>query len=136
MDNSEMIDLFIKNFVLKDRRERADHELKDKKKRGQFTDRLNHTWDKVLDMRHITRIPASHDDFDFAKKELQISDKEKCYLLSNYDDIDGQVMEFKDAFDKSYGRGFATLIMSVHGDKLYLETEIDYGKQSRYIGRR
>ena len=70
------------------------------------------------------------------KRELQISDKEKCYLISNYDDIDGQVMEFKYAFDKSYGRGFATLIMSVRGDKLYLETEIDYGKQSRFIGRR
>src|SRR6188472_3473026 len=115
MDNLETIDLFIKNFVLKDRRDRAVHELKDEKKRGQFIGKLNHQWDKVLDMRHITKIPVTQDDFAFAKKELKIKNNDKCYLISNYDDIDGQVMEFKDAFDKSYGRGFATLIMSVTG---------------------
>jgi len=76
------------------------------------------------------------DDFDFAKKELKITNTEKCYIISNYEDIDGQIMEFQAAFNKCYGRGLATIIMSLTGDKLYLETEIDYGKQNRFIGRR
>lgn len=73
MDNVESIDIFIKSFVLKDRRDRAEHELKNKEKRGRFTNRLNHTWANVLNMQHITKIPDSQDDFDFAKKELKIT---------------------------------------------------------------
>jgi len=44
-------------------------------------------------------------------------------------------MEFKDAFDKCYGRGLATLIINSSGDKLYLETELEYGNQNRFIGK-
>jgi hypothetical protein len=136
MENSEIIDRFIKNFVLKNRRERADLELKNADRRNQFANRLNHSWDKVLDMRWISRIADRQDDYEFVKAELKVADNDRCYLISNYDDIDGSVMEFKAAFRASYGRGFATIIVTVSGDKLYLETEIDYGKQSRFVGRR
>ena len=136
MDRIETIDIFIKNFVQKDRRERADYELKSDSKRGRFINKLNHTWEKVLDMSHIVRIPDGQDDYNFVKEQLGMRDNDKCYLISSYDDIDGKVLEFKDAFDNSYGRGFATIVMNLAGNKLYLETEIDYGRQNRFIGKR
>jgi hypothetical protein len=136
MDNKTIQDLFIKNFVLKDQRDRAEYLLNDSKKRGKFTDRLNHQWDKVLDMRFISKIPSGTNDFEFAKKELKIKDNELWYVISNYDDIDGQVIEFAEAFEKVYGRGFGSLVINSSADKLYLETELVQGKQNRFIGKR
>ena len=57
-------------------------------------------------------------DFEFTKKELQIEDNELCYVISNCDDIDGQVIGFAEAFEKVYGRGFGSLIIDSSGDKL------------------
>ena len=101
MDNKTIQDLFIKNFVLKEQRDRAEYLLNDLKKRGKFTDRLNHQWDKVLDMQFISKIPSGTSDFEFAKKELKMKDNELCYVISNYDDIDGQVVDFAQAFEKN-----------------------------------
>lgn len=89
--HNDIIDAFIKNFIPKDRRERSELELKSFKKRSKFTDRLNHQWDKVLDMKSISRIPSGVNDYEFIKKELKIKDNEPCYVISNHDDIDDTV---------------------------------------------
>ena len=39
-------------------------------------------------------------DYDFVKKELEISATELCYIISNHSDIDGQTFSFSKAFDK------------------------------------
>ena len=134
IDSNSIIDLFIKNFVPKDLRERSQLELRDNKKRIKFADRLNHKWDTILDMRYISKIPSGVIDHVFITKNLTIKDGELWYVISNYDDIDGQITEFNIAFDKVYGRGFGSLIVSQSGDKLYLETELVKGKQNRFIG--
>jgi hypothetical protein len=135
MENNRPLDNFIKNFVLKEKRERIDFELKNDKKRTKFTDRLNHKWDTVLDMRFVTKIPSGVIDYEFAKKELKIKADELCYVVSNHDDIDGQIDEFEKVFDKVYGRGFGSLIINSSGDRFYLETEVVQGKQNRFIGK-
>ncbi len=134
MDNNTTLDSFIKNFIIKDKRERSELELKNVRKRSRFTDKLNHKWDTVLDMRYVFKIPSGLNDYEFTKKELNISDSEICYIISNYDDIDGQIKEFKYAFDLVYGRGFGSIIINGSADKLYLETELQQGKQNRFIG--
>jgi hypothetical protein len=136
MDSNTILDLFIKNFIPKEQRKRSQFLLKDLKKRARFTDRLNHQWDKILDMRFIKKIPSGTSDYEFTKRELKINDNELCYIISNYDDIDGQLIEFNDAFEKVYGRGFGSLIINTSADKLYLETELVQGKQNRFVGRR
>jgi hypothetical protein len=136
MDSNSTLDLFIKNFIFKDRRERSEFELKDSRKRVKFTRRLNHTWDEILDMRFIKKIPAVAQDYDYVIKELKIKDNEHCYVISNYDDVDGQEFEFNDAFDKVYGRGLASIIIIKTGDKLYLETEQVQGAPARFIGKK
>ncbi len=134
--DANILDLFIKNFIPKDRRERSEIELKAPQRRGKFTDKLNHKWDTILDMRFIFKIPSGAIDYEFAKSELKIKDEELCYIISNYDDIDGLIIKFIVAFDNAYGRGFGTLILTCAGDKLYLETEFVQGKQNRFIGKR
>jgi hypothetical protein len=121
MDNIETIDLFIKNFIQKDKRSRSEFQLKNIKKRSGFVDRLNHKWADLLDMRYL---------------ELNIKNNDSCYIISNFDDIDNKVMDFKIAFESVYGRGFGSIIVNLNGTKLYLETEIDLGKQNRFIGKR
>jgi hypothetical protein len=135
MENNTVLDKFIRNFVLKAKRERCEIELKDFKKRARFTDRLNHKWDTILDMRYFSQIPKGIIDYEFAKKRLNISDDELCYIISNHGDIDGKMMDFVHAFDSVYGRGFGSLVITASGDKLYLETELVQGKQNRFIGK-
>ncbi len=86
-------------------------------------------------MRFVTKIPSGVNDYEFTKKELKIKDNELCYVISNHDDIDGETGEFSKAFDKVYGRGFGSLVITVSGDKFYLETELVQGKQNRFIGK-
>ena len=134
-NNNNTLDHFIKNFILKDKRDRSELELKSDKKRIKFTDRLNHKWDTILDMSFVTKIPVGVNDSEFTKKELKIKDNELCYLISNHDEIDGKTEEFDKAFDKVYGRGFGSLIITALGDRFYLETELVQGKQNRFIGK-
>jgi hypothetical protein len=136
MDDNEIQELFIKNFILKDKRERCESQLKDSKKRVKFTDRLNHQWDTILDMRFLMKIPSGVIDYDFVKRELKFKDNELCYIISNHSDIDGEITDFRDAFDKVYGRSFGSLIINSTADKLYLETEVVQGKQNRFIGQK
>ncbi len=136
MDDKKTLEQFIKNFILKDKRERSESQLKDFKKRVKFTDRLNHKWDTVLDMRFVSRIPSGVIDYDFVKKELKMNDNELCYIISNHSEIDGHIDNFKSAFDKVYGRSFGSLVINESGDKLYLETELVQGKQNRFIGQK
>jgi hypothetical protein len=135
MEDSITVDNFIRNFVPKDKRERIEFELKNDKKRVKFTDKLNHKWNTVLDMKFVTKIPSGVIDYDFAKRKLKIKDNEMCYVISNHADIDGQSEEFEKAFDKVYGRGFGSLVINSTGDKFYLETEVVQGKQNRFIGK-
>jgi hypothetical protein len=135
MEDNSTLDNFIKNFVPKDKRERVAFELKNEKKRAKFTNKLNHKWDTILDMRFVTKIPSSENDYEFAQRELKIKDGDLCYLISDHFDIDGTTGEFSDAFDKVYGKGFGSLVITALGDKFYLETELVQGKQNRFIGK-
>lgn len=80
-------------------------------------------------------IPKECNDYDFTKSNLKIKDTDVCYIISNYEDIDDTWMNFKEAFDKSWGRGMPTLIIAVAADKIYLETEQIQGAPARFIGK-
>lgn len=135
MGKEELLCTFIQNFIQKNKRERCLQELSNPKKRGRFTDKLNHHWDAYLDMRYLTLLPEKcKDSYGYVKNELELEDSDKCYILSNYNDTDDLFFDFKDAFDNSFGRGMASLIISGNGDRLYLETEYEGGSGIRYVG--
>ena len=135
MDKQKIVETFIQNFILKDRRERSLFELNNPQKRNLFVGRFNHGWATLIDMRKMTLIPKKENQYNFVKDNLKIKDTDLCYLISCYDDIDNEIMNFKQAFDKSWGRGFATLIIMANADKIYLETEQVQGSPDRFIGR-
>jgi len=133
MEKSVIIKEFIKNFVVKDRRDRVEFQLGNASKRNQFIQKLNHLYAEVLDMRKLRALPNTRDDFEYIKSELGIKAQDQCYLISNHEDIDDCFLEFETAFSKSYGRGFATLVINLQGDRLFLETE-GSGHRHRFIG--
>jgi hypothetical protein len=136
MDNIETIDLFIKNFIQKDKRSRSEFQLKNIKKRSGFVDRLNHKWADLLDMRYLSQIVDAENFIKNVQLELNIKNNDSCYIISNFNDLDNKVMDFKIAFESVYGRGFGSILVNLNGTKLYLETEIGLGKQYRFIGKR
>jgi len=136
MDRKEIIEKFVKSFIRKDKRERALLELLNYKKRDKFLDKLNHKWNSYFNMNLLERIPKGPNTFEFVMKELNIAENETCYVISNYDDIDNQFLPFKEAFDNSYSRGFASLIINKTCDKLFLETEISIRDINRFIGKK
>lgn len=136
MEKELIVDRFIKKFILKDRRERTDFELKDIKKRDLFIARLNHTYDKVLDMKYFQRLDPKIENPDLVQKEIKLGDADLCYVISHYGEVDDKIIDFKTAFDNIYGKGFGSLIINLTVDRVYLETELKFGPQRRYIGKK
>jgi hypothetical protein len=134
MTENKILDVFIRQFIVKDKRERIELQLKNFKNRAKFTNRLNHQWDTILDMRYLSKIPVEANEYEFTKSNLMVKDEQPCYVISNYDDLDAQITNFKKAFDSVYGRGLGSLILIASGDKLYLETEVAQGRQNRFVG--
>ena len=135
IDKEVLIATFATNFLIRERRGRSVMELNNLKKRNLFINKLNHSWDNLLDMRKLVRLQKNANDYIFIKDYLKVKDKYPCYVVSNYDDIDDKIFDFQQAFTNSYGRGFATLLIFQDADKLYLETEVDYGQQNRFVGK-
>lgn len=135
IDKEKIIQDFVRNFVLKERRDRTLHELNHSLKRSLFIRRLHHTWATVLDMRKLTLIPKEGNQFVYAQNSLALKDKDLVYMISDYGDLDDRFMKFKEGFEMCKGRGLATLIISINADKLYLETEQEQGAPDRFIGK-
>ena len=136
MDKDLIIDAFIKKFVLKDRRHRAEFELKNHKKRRLFIDRLNHVYADILDMKYFQRIDPKLENAALIQRELNIKDNDKCYAISHYDEFDDKIVDFRNVFDGIHGTGFGSLIINLSADRVYLETSFQHGPTSRYIGKR
>jgi hypothetical protein len=136
MANKEIIiQAFVTNFVLKDKRERSYLELTNPKKRNKFTDRLNHQWHTVLNTQYLTRVDKSLDDAASIKKLLTLKDGDVCYVISNYSGFDDRLIEFTNVFSQIYARGLATILINTSADILFLDTEQVQGAAHRFIGR-
>lgn len=133
-DKETIIKTFVYNFVLKDKKERCYLELTNPKKRNKFTDRLNHKWDTILNMKYLTQVSKDLDFADGIQQLLKFRNKELCYVISDYSDFDDQIIPFQDIFQKIYCRGFATLLINTSADTLFLDTEQVQGGTDRFVG--
>jgi hypothetical protein len=134
-DKETIIKTFIENFIIKDKKERCYFELTNPKKRNKFTDRLNHKWDTVLNMKHLTQIGKNSDFAGGIQNLLEFKDNELCYVISNYYAIDDQLISFKDIFGRTYACGLGTILINTTADTLFLDTEHTRGPAERFIGR-
>lgn len=135
MDKEIIIENFIKNFILKEKRERSVFELNNPKKRCKFTNRLNHHWDKVLNMNLLKQVEKENDNAEAIQNLLKIRNDEPCYIISNYAAYDDKIYLFGDIFNEIYQKGLATLIVNLTLDTLFLETEQEQGAPTRFIGK-
>ncbi len=135
LDKETVIRTFIKNFILKEKAERSFLELTNPKKRCKFTNRLNHNWDSVLNMKLFFQIDKPQDNVEDIQKLLGFKDQDICYVISNYNEVDGEFLPFKEVFDTIYSRGFATIVVNLTADTLFLDTEQQRGPADRFVGR-
>lgn len=135
VDKEEIIKNFVRNFIQKDKRERCLLELMNHKKRNSFTDKLNHKWDTILDMRYLTKIDKSADYSDGIRELLNFKSNEICYIISNYDEFDDLLAPFNEVFDGLYSKGFGSIIMNISSSIMFLDTEQVKGPAERFIGR-
>ena len=134
IDKKIIIKTFLTNFIIKDKRERCYLELTNPKKRTNFTDRLNHKWDTVLNMKYLVQVDKQFDYADRIQQLLKFKDEHLCYVISNYTEFDDKLIPFKDVFGQVYSRGFATILLNTSADKLFLDTEQEQGNSFRFIG--
>lgn len=137
LNRENIIGQFIENFISKTRKERTYYELNNNKKRFNFIDRFNHCWEDMLDMRFITRIPSECNTYRYITQNTSLfAGAERCYIISEFKDIDDTFMDFEDAFIEIYGKGSAGFIISENAERIYLETEFMSKNTPRFIGQR
>ncbi|MEO1517260.1 MAG: hypothetical protein AAFV95_19700 [Bacteroidota bacterium] len=130
---------FVRNFVRKERRERALSTLRSKKpqKRTYLLDKMNHSWTELLLEKYLQKIESKSDQdvMKEVKARLGLSNKDLCYIIS-YDQNDGKMLDFETAFAKCQSIGYAGLIIGPEGDRFYLKTEQVTGAPNKFIGLR
>ncbi|MCT4663675.1 MAG: hypothetical protein N4A45_00410 [Flavobacteriales bacterium] len=111
---------FIKNFIIKERRERSLWTLNNKKKRTNFIDKFNHNWNEMIAERNLTELNTKSDFETYVKikSELKLKDSDLYYVIS-YSEFDRQFIEMKKAFDVIQKSGFAGLIVCQNRKKYY-----------------
>ena len=132
MTEIEIYTDFINKFIHKEKRERVSFELNNVKKRSLFINKLNHKSFDFIDSKKMIPIPKN--EFEYVKENLCIKDNEPCLLISNYDYLDNQKMNFKEAFESCNGLGLATLIIIISKNQVYLQTEQENGGSNKYLG--
>lgn len=129
-----IIRAFIANFIIKEKRERVYMQLTNPAKRNRFTDKLNHQWEMLLDMRKLTRVVPENDHPEVIRQILKFGRGEKCYVISNYTEFDNKTAAFTEIFPAVYDRGFATLLLNTSAYTLFLVTEGVKGPAARFTG--
>lgn len=135
-DKEIIIQNFIRTFVQKHKRERALLELTTPEKRSDFTARLNHNWENVLNMKLLKRIEKQQDHAEAIQQLLMFRNDEPCYVISNHDDYDDLILPFHEVFPLIYWWGGATILLNITADTLFLKTEQIQGPAPRFIGRK
>ena len=132
-DKTELLKLFVENFIQKDKRERCLQELIKVKYRNKFTDSLNHNWKRIFNMKTLRELDKNQDSYIYVQQQLKMKDSELCYLISDEED-DDTIFSFKDAFEIINSATYGGLLINIAGNKLFLKTEDSLPHTSRYIG--
>lgn len=90
---------FVKNFVVKEKRERILHELNSPKKRREGIRRICFS---ACDSRYTVFQDSKLSDEElFAEVKKYIDVKKECYVIADSSD-DGKFLPFKEAFDNMF----------------------------------
>ena len=98
----------IRAFITSRRRTRWLESLASEKRRGRMLDRLNHCRD--LDERYATLLPSNANVVELLRSRGAPA---TCYVLSNTNAIDGQVLALEDAVSATELGGWGTIISCI-----------------------
>lgn len=128
--NDNIEELIVKNFFIKQKRERGIYELSSSKKRRNFIWKLSQDIIMNTKTHRISNNLSSYKDIE--KILLNIGAPKECYVMSINQEIDGQILPLNLALSKIIGLGPA-LISCIHGKLAYLECEQSFGAPDRFI---
>ncbi len=131
-DNTELINLFVSNFILKNRRERSRNQLTGKNRR-KFTNCLNHTWDSIFNMTLLHELTKNERSYMDVRQMLKLNDNDCCYIISD-EKMDNTFLPFSGAFEKISSASFGSLLINLDANRLFLKTECMQGPPPQYIG--
>lgn len=121
----------ISAFIVDRKKERAEYELRNEKKRRNFIwDILvRHYFDEKY-ARKITQPVSSCQVIYNILKSCGAPDE--CYVLAIDGSVDGKILHLKEALEELVYNGPA-LISCIHGELAYLEDEPGIGAANRYL---
>ncbi len=125
IDHEEQV---IKAFILKEKRDRYLSFLKNRKRRKEALDRLNHC--KDFDERFIKWLPSNA---DIVKILSQEGSPEQVYVMSDSQNIDGKMMPLSDAIHETSMNGWGTIVSCIPGKLAYYYDEV--GERSGILKR-
>ena len=121
--------MFVKNFIVKNRRDRLLFELGGKN-RSHGIGRFCHNADDLLIKEKI--VVKSNKLFlkDIEKIIRQLTNEQEAYIIT-CSDSDGICCNLSDALKLVFGKGSAGVV--VVGNAAFVETEQDQGMPDRYV---
>lgn len=127
--NYDKENMFIKNFIVKNRRNRLIFEFSGKK-RPQGICRFCHNADDLLIKEKI--VIKSNKLFlkDIEKTIRQLTNEQEAYIIT-CTDLDGTSCDLSEALKSVFGSGSAGII--IIGNVAFVETEQEQGMPDRYI---
>ncbi len=119
-------ELFVKSFIVPEKRERYLEFLSKEKTRHKITWYIEQCAD--LEVKFKARIPISkQNEEDIYKILKQKGAPDNCYIISNYDDIDQKVMNLKKTIDEhTFDSG--TFVSCIPGKLVFYASEEENGR--------
>lgn len=107
-------DATVRAFIVPAKRDRYATMLSNAKKRSAFLDGLNHCHD--FDVRYATELPSTADVAALLRSHGAAA---TCRVISDYREIDGQVMPIEIAVREAEASGMGSLLCCVPGHLAY-----------------
>lgn len=126
----------IANFFNKRIQKRIYYELTVPEKRRKIFDRLSDRPDEALDPRFIYPFELKGGrgtDQLFDKLVRHGASRHKCYVMSDFSDLDGKYVALREAIDTMVYDGMPFIISCIPGQLAYFEGEQGYGPPPRYL---
>lgn len=128
--NAEYENIFIEQFIVKERRERLRFELNGKKRRDALS-RFCHNSEDLLMMNRVIYSGNDISQNALIKLAEENCKSKVCCIMAYNDDIDGIVCGFEEAIGKAVGNGMAAIIIS--DGFAIVETEQCFGNAQKYV---
>lgn len=114
--------MIVSAFVISSRRSRYLSILESKQGRNKFRAKLAHFHDfDPRFIRHIPPIRQNSKDIEAMLRSLGAPNK--CFVISEADEIDASEADLRGALDMIIGHGFGTILSCLHGYLAFYESE-------------